>query len=247
MSRNINLMPAEYRRTMGEHRARGRWFSLFALGLLAIAGCWTVLHADVRSRRVELAELKNELEVIRTQADRVRAIAATAVAAQAAVDRYHNIALPVEMSEIVGCLAALLPDAVVLVDMRLQLVEQPVSRSMMEAGGGGGRSKTTSSRNANDPAAETRRVIQGECSGLAISDVQVAEFLGRLDGHPMFNRPQMDYSRNVDRQGTAVREFRITFQIDTNVIYNRSIYHVERVETPSAAPTDGAAGAGGAA
>ncbi|MFW5652445.1 MAG: PilN domain-containing protein [Planctomycetota bacterium] len=216
---HIDLMPDEYRSRLGDHRVRRQAIGIFVIGMITILSFWLNIRAETDRRQTELNELQTELATLRAEADEVRSTAAAASELQNQFNTYHRLALPVEMSEIVACMSSLLPDGIVINDLRINLMQQQVSRAAMEAGSG--KPRAPSGGSSKDEKTEIRRVLMGECSGLATSDVHVARFLGELDRHVLFERPQMDFSRTVERDDRRVREFRVTFEIHTTVIYDR--------------------------
>jgi cell division protein FtsB len=217
MSYNMNLIPQTYRARMRRGRTRRSVAIALAISGLAIGVVGWSLHVGVLHERAELEDLKSYVA-------EMRAVAADAQALQDRIDDLHRqleaqqtLQHPVNVSHIMATLCGLMPASVTLDSMELRS-----SLRSLEGGGGAGR--------ANLPIKDeekTERVMICEVTGVARSDLDVADFVGRLTDHPLYREVALDYSRPVTVREVSGRSFRISCNIDLERRYEVDLLPVD--------------------
>lgn len=101
------------------------------------------------------------------------------------IERYNKENVVFAMGDIVATITNLLPLAISLEDLSLDIVET-------ESGSG----------------------ISGRLAGFASSDEVIAELVTSLQSHEPFGSVSMDFSKSKTVRGNRAREFRVSFMID---------------------------------
>jgi hypothetical protein len=81
-------------------------------------------------------------------------------------------------------------------------------------------SRSPRSRGVEPSESAAARVLQGEVSGFAARDSQIAELVTRLSQTPPFRDVTLDFSRTRDVHGRDAREFRLSFRIDLDAMFS---------------------------
>ncbi len=213
----IDLLPDAIRARSQAGIVAGRYIVslIIAVVLLGLAATHSRLMLDLARQRLRVAE---------EQADIVLSAEATATNLRETLDatneyirRYELIAMPVEISRVVATLVNLLPESATLdrIDIRAGTPNA-------------GRSARGRAREGAGPA---RRSLTGELSGFALSDLQVAELVARIEDIGLFDQVSLDFSRSRTVRGVKARGFRISVRADLDVKFEvtdlRETAHVE--------------------
>ncbi len=217
MQHAIDLLPDAIRARSQAGIVAGRYIVslIIAVVLLGLAATHSRLMLDLARQRLRVAE---------EQADIVLSAEATATHLRETLDatneyirRYELIAMPVEISRVVATLVNLLPESATL------------DRIDIKAGTpNAGRSARGRARKGAGPA---RRSLTGELSGFALSDLQVAELVARIEDIGFFDQVSLDFSRSRTVRGLKARGFRISVRADLDVKFEvtdlREAAHVQ--------------------
>ena len=200
---DIDLLPDAIRARSQAGIVAGRYIVslIIAVVLIGLAATHSRLMLDLARQRLRVAE---------EQADIVLSAEATATNLRETLDatseyirRYELIAMPVEISRVVATLVNLLPESTTL------------DRIDIKAGTpNAGRSARGRARKGAGPA---RRSLTGELSGFALSDLQVAELVARIEDIGLFDQVSLDFSRSRTVRGVQARGFRISVRADLDV------------------------------
>ncbi len=213
----IDLLPDAIRARSQAGIVAGRYIVslIIAVVLLGLAATHSRLMLDLARQRLRVAE---------EQADIVLSAEATATHLRETLDatleyirRYELIAMPVEISRVVATLVNLLPESATL------------DRIDIKAGTpNAGRSARGRARKGAGPA---RRSLTGELSGFALSDLEVAELVARIEDIGFFDQVSLDFSRSRTVRGVKARGFRISVRADLDVKFEvtdlREAAHVQ--------------------
>lgn len=122
------------------------------------------------------------------------------------IEMYDRIATPVPLSAVMATVINNLPESVTLDQFDIDAGARAITRSP--------RAKGVENKEEIPP-----RVVHGEVSGFAASDLQIAELVARLTAHPLYRDVNLDFSRTRDVNKRDAREFRLSFKIDLDVPY----------------------------
>jgi hypothetical protein len=113
---------------------------------------------------------------------------------------YELIAMPMEVSRVVATLVNLLPESATLDRIDIRAGSPKAGRSARGHG-----------RKGDGPAP---RSLTGELSGFALTDLQVAELVARIEDIGFFDKVSLDFSRSRTVRGVKARGFRISVHAD---------------------------------
>ena len=205
---DIEFLPENVRSRRATRGRLVRMGWLLALCLLGMVGLTVIRQGRISSARADLATLSCRSEEVRTQ------VAMVAPLEKQMADLLIKKRIDEELGGRTDCtailaeLCKLMPNNLALVSLDLESVEELVelddgnrNRSGRASSGGRSRNRTTRKR---------CRVV---LTGLAPSDVDVANFIGQLSSSCLFDDVNMGYARTVEFSGRLAREFRASFYL----------------------------------
>ena len=209
----IDLLPLAIRDRSQAGVRTGRYVAAAVVSILLLL--MATLHA-----RLGLQSARAELVAKRVQADAVLATEGKAVELRHSieeietyVDRYREIAVPVPVSHILATAINSMPASMSLDRIDVDAAARTAVRSARTAVLG------------SDAAAP--RVLVVEIAGFAPNDAVIAEYDARLTKTGFCRQVSLDFSRTRSVRGHQAREFRLSFRIDLDAVYE--------IETPDAA------------
>lgn len=212
----IDLMPSATRARAESRMRAGR---IVALGVAVVSILVLVTtHAHIRLDRMRdaLAETQERANAALATEAKANELRAQIADIQSIIDRYQRIAMPFEVSGLVSALVHVLPDGMTFGRIDLHA---GAKRSV----------RTARSRSDEEESGPASRIMTIELGGFAPDDRAIAEYVARLDDHPLFQQVSLDFSRTrIIRERTA-REFRLSLMVDLE-----RRYEVEPLRTVSA-------------
>ncbi len=195
----IDLLPDSIRIRNQAGVITGRYVvaTIFAVIVVVLGSVHFHVRADHAGERLEIAEEQANL-VLQAEAE-AQQLRLRLQALDAFVDRYREVAPPLELSRVLATIVNQLPPGTTLDQMSMY---------------GRSTSKARSSRSRGMPQeTESPPRLNGEISGFAVSDNDVAEIVTLLDGMSLFEHVSLDFIRTRPVRGYGAREFRISFRI----------------------------------
>jgi hypothetical protein len=204
--RSINLL-SESVRAHAQARlrqARHLLFTGIAVVVLTLLSVHSRLLAHNSGRRLAIAEQRaaHALNLERRAVE----LDAMLVEARAFVERYHKVALPLRMTDVLASVCNRLPESVSLEQLHMDAGRNKPVRTPRQG-------------TAVVPDEVPPRILRGELSGFAASDANVAEVVDRLTALAPLESVTLDFSRTRQLRGLAVREFRLSFRINLEASY----------------------------
>ncbi len=202
---NINFVPEWYvsqcRRRMQNHRMT--MLLLLLIGGLSVMQVFTWKRVSTLSyHRDALSEQVVEVNGKLTEVQKLQAARAT-LGEQ--VRLYNKYARPVTFSRIASTLAAMTPDSVFLAELTSDTHSKSRTRVV-----------TPADQSATGQAitkTEHYQVVRVAVSGTAPTNVEIANYVGRLSETRLFRNVKMVYSREGHVGDSVTREFRITMEV----------------------------------
>jgi hypothetical protein len=210
MTHEMNLIPQAYRARLRRGRTRRSVAIALSISGLGIGVVGWSLHVAVLQRRAELNELKTFVGEMRSVAADAETLRGRIRDLEADLSAQQELQHPVEVSAMLATFCGLMPSSATLDSMEL--------RSSLRAVEGSEAHKGRSSLPVKDEES-SRRIMICEVTGVAKSDLDVADLVGRLTDHPLFQQVAMDYSRPVMVRETSGRTFRVSCEIDLERTY----------------------------
>ncbi len=223
MSRNINLMPPAYRERLGTSRLRQRFTTYGLVAAVAIGALVIHSRAGVGRMKAQARDLTArvaELEAVRAESLELNR-KADALARN--LSDYYRLALPINVTEVLGLLSQNMPEGLYVTELIMGVGQRAESMSAMEEL----RQRVNRSKSRKTEDRRQVRYLSVDITGVGQDGVKVAEFVGRLESQPAFGRVQLDYDRTKSIDESAVREFRVRFEVDLECRYLTSAVGVE--------------------
>ena len=202
----VDLLPSSIRARSLAGLRTGRYIAACVLGLI-------IVIAVATASRVRLDRVQHRLEAVRDQANMVMAADEQAAGLRADlgkihefIDRYGQIALPLETSRVLATAIRELPASVTL--------------DRIEINAGARRSARSARSRGRDGEEAPPRILTGTLSGFAVSDGEIAALVARLRDIPPFSEVSLDFTRTRVVRGRAAREFGLSFRIDLELAYD---------------------------
>jgi hypothetical protein len=202
----INLMPEYILARSQAGVVAGRYLAALLLPIIVLIGPAThsrLMLKDAEGHHVQAQQMAKEALESEATANEIRANLETNLEYSS---RYEIVALPLETSRLIATIINDLPASVSLdrIDMA---VSWPRHR-------GAGREAGVSSQE------RPPRMLAGELAGFAATDEEVADIVARLRSLGICDRVQLDFSRTRDVRGHIAREFRISFRIGLDAVFD---------------------------
>jgi hypothetical protein len=212
MSRPIDLMPAVCRDALNRRRMIRRWTLVYLLSATTLFGTHWFLSLANRSMADRRDALALKMKITWSRNEVVNRLLAEISEVEAMVTRYNRLAWPVRATEAIDAIASVTPPSVTLSELSITpREEKPASRSS---------SKEKTRKSAEPEAPEAPRPIMViEMEGVANDDAAVASLVSGLDGHALFSRVTVDFTRAKPLEGREVRNFRVTCEVDLSLRY----------------------------
>jgi len=209
----INFLPASY---FHQRRRRRRFLRDVCL-LAAVVTLLALLAGGEYDELLALEQLAYTLESEgnvtraqireRTLLQSEHALLARRLAVQ------QQVSMPVSYSQMTATISRLMPVGVGLSELRCH-TDRPQPQPARTDDGARPRR-----RNRDTTPDNVAPVVYIELTGLSPDDATIAEFVGRLSDHPLFEQVKMEYSRSTRAGRLIARKFRITFHVPLNRHY----------------------------
>jgi hypothetical protein len=200
----IDLLPSSLFAQAQAGARAGRTIGV-AVTCLAVVIAATAHSHFIRNealRRLEAVEAQARLvyEAEQTEAEMREAIRAYAEQ----IDRYQRVALPLQVSRVIAAIANAMPASITLdrIDLIAGLDRRP-----------------RTARSSTVEAEDAPRRLTGELAGFGATDVDIAELVGVLSAREPFRAVSLDLSRHRVVRESNAREFRISFEIELDCLY----------------------------
>lgn len=202
----IDLLPDSIRaRTLAGVRL-GRYIGTSVLAAL-------ILVVGVMHTRIDLATARRGHEAARMQADlvlraegQIADLRGRIVDIESFMDRYHGIAMPLDVSSVLATTINEMPQGMSLDRVDLDAGARRRSRSPRDIA-------------RSDVDGAPPRELLVELSGFAPDDSAIATYVSRLEAIRPFSDVSLDFSRTRSVRERSAREFRLSFRIDLEERY----------------------------
>ena len=214
---SIDFIPPAYRSSIRRTRVRRILIiGLSAGGVLIGLSGWSV-RAAVLHRRAELHEFARFVDDTRAAAHHAEMMQQKIEEAKQKLQRQKDLTLPIEASDILATLCGLLPESTSLesLEMRVTTLRQgnKTNRS------GKNHSLKAGGKKKKNEEEKKEKVLVCEVTGLSISDMDIADFVGRLTDNTLFRDVSLDYSKPTQVGEKEARAFRVSCLLDLDAKY----------------------------
>lgn len=203
--RELDFLPERVRQQRARRGRLLRQGYLLAGCVVAMAGLTYVRQGRIASARGELAALDARGEALQQQVGMIPALERqmSELLIRKRID--EELGGRTDCTAVLAELARVMPRSVVLVSMELRTVEMDLEGA--RPGPRPGQEATLATgKKAPAPVKAVRRASL-VLTGLAATDVDVANFIGQLSASCLFEDVHMGYAKTVTFRGRAAREF----------------------------------------
>jgi Tfp pilus assembly protein PilN len=212
--RVINFLPDDYLQQCTLHRANLACLVVAGGALLTLGGLFAytsyqAVYAGVERAAVEAqyAEASRQIAQLRQLEDRKTGLLHKVELSTALLER-------VPRSHLLAKLTNYLPAHTSLTSITMRI--EDVSVRPTEAAGGGGKAEAAAPKKSpggRDEMVKVKRV-RFRLDGLATTDIEVAEFLTRLNADPLFDEVDLQFSEEFAYgDGSPMRRFQLSFRL----------------------------------
>ena len=201
---NIDFLPERIHVQRARRECLVRQGYLLALCALTVGGMMFVWQERVSNAEVQLALMCSRVENVHRQLAMRSSMEEQLCELMVKKRINDQLGSRVDTLDVLSELQDLLPASVALVDLNIETMELrvPVHRAV-----GGVRAPVRPPGPAGKQNYNTVKRVRLVITGLAPTDVDVANFIGQLSASPIFEDVNMGYAKNVDFRGRKARRF----------------------------------------
>jgi hypothetical protein len=203
--RELEFIPAWYIRLLRRRRL------LFVQSWLALAiagglGLWVFL-ADGNARAAEAAldSLRHQVQQTESQLEQMDRLEKLRKQWRRQADVMDRMGLHVESARLISKLAEVMPKAVAITMLHLEVRESPMALS----------NAARAALRETAPLPMDRR-LHVQLHGVAPTDLEIVTLITELNRVPFFHQVTPSYARDRRESGHVLREFELTFEINLN-------------------------------
>jgi len=199
----INFVPDWYVAQRKRHASVKRQAMLIMLLLAAMGTLFGLTRQKVVSLKHYHQSLTAQLNAAEFQLTEVAKLQNAKVSLSEQIHIYREIARPLTYTQTMATIGAMTPDAVFLTSVKGETRTRD-KRRVIAGAGENGRDKVV---------VDKVEAIVIEIDGVAPSNVEIANYIGRLAGSNLFRNVKMEYSRAGVIDEAVTREFRISMEV----------------------------------
>ncbi|MCC7191402.1 MAG: hypothetical protein IT444_01360 [Phycisphaeraceae bacterium] len=200
----INFLPQVFIEQQTRHHRVHRELVWVAVTLLAIVGWYASSRGSLDSLESYANALRDEADAVRDQVSEMEKLRIQQKSLLHQVKIQRELTQPINTTSVLATVAKLMSPSMALTSLELQgtrPVPAPAPPKLKEG------------EVAPPPKPAQRQILRLEFIGLAPSDVEIANFVGRLSDHQLFSNVKMIYSRATVVTELQAREFRIELEV----------------------------------
>jgi len=204
--KQIDFLPERIRLSRRRRRALIRQCYLMALCLISLALLGYVRQGGINQAGAELSLLKERSDNLAVQIA-MRGVLERQQAELLMKQRIdEHLGSRVSALDILGELEKVMSDTLTLTDMKMEAMDV---RARIQRANSASQPLAVSAVPLEETVEITRRV-RLVLTGLAPTDIDVADFIGQLASSPLFEDIEMGYSQAAEYDNRKVREFQVT-------------------------------------
>lgn len=204
--KNVDFLPEHIRTHRKQKAALIRQAHLLVVCMVGLALLGYLRHGRIDEARGELALLRERSTNLARQIA-MRSVLEEQQAELLVKQRIDDhLGSRVSALDILGELQNVMSDRLTLTDMTIEALEVRVPIEQSRAG----RSRRVLASRAAMPTTTVTRRVRLVITGLAPTDIDVANFIGQIASSPLFEDIEMGYSLTTECNNCKVREFQVT-------------------------------------
>lgn len=202
---SINFLPGWYAGRAVSQRRRRRMLILGGVMVLAMAWAWIGLRGTASDLALQRAALEQREVAAQAQARHLAELQAQRQALLERVERYEQVVRPIDLHHVNAVLSTLTPEAVFLRGLSSEVVARKRKLSRKE--------KAAAEASGEKPKSRTVRTLLIELDGTAPSNLEIANYVGRLSAASLFENVQMIQAHEGRVGESTTRQFKIAMEV----------------------------------
>jgi hypothetical protein len=202
----INFLPPAYQIEQARQRRTFFQAALIVLVMAAMGVWYSVSSRQVAALEREAGAVEAESVSSTRNAAQIQTLQRRQAALSRQINLQRELVAPLGPSQVLAILGELTPGGVTLTSLSMTgqrvNLEPKAAASGSGTSGPGGKTQT-----ATDP-------LTLHLAGVALNETEVANIVGRLNGHPLFRNVKMSFSRPIVLGNLTGREFQIEMEVD---------------------------------
>jgi len=201
---SVDFLPERIRTQRVRRRRLALHACLLALCAAALGGLGYAFQGRIRSARAELALVAGRGDNVSQQIALRGTLEAQMADLMVKKEIEETLGRRVGILEVLAELQRVLPESMALTNLTLETVEVQMPVEPAKAGASG---RAVARGKAASRSVKRVRVL---LTGLAPTNVDVANFIGQLSGGRMFEDVNMGYARDVTFRARSARQFQVS-------------------------------------
>ncbi len=201
---NVDFLPQTFVAEQLRRQRAWRQGALIAMVAAGMVGWFFLARVHLRERAVYARAVQEELNANRNRVTEMSKLQGQRVLLLHQVKVQRELAQPVNHTTVLATLGSLMPESLAMTGMTVKTLRPTPAAATTGPQPSPGTKK---------PAVSEPDLIRLEVRGLSPSDVEVANFVGRLTEVELFSNVKMHYSRAATVRGYSVREFAVELEV----------------------------------
>jgi len=214
MAENHSFLPEDYLEKRAQRRTNVISLTLFAIVFAGLSAAWYISHQQRATMRRELMMVDAQFEEAARQLDQLEKLQARREQmihkAQVTASLIERVPRSVLLAELINSM----PGNLTLLELKVDtktVNRTPAPSTAMERAKVTSKSKTAKAAPPKPQAPETE--VQITMTGVAPTDVQVAQFMSALGSNTMFANQHLGFSEETKLKSMSMRKFRVDIQL----------------------------------
>lgn len=199
---NIDFLPDRIRQQRSRRRRIIRQAFLAVVCALGLALLGYARQNAVRNAQAELATVNDRGQELQQRVVMRDALEKQQAQMQIAQKVDEQLGSRINALDVLAEVSRLVPPNMILTSLNYETIDQKMTIDMTAGGKSSPRAKT------GGPAKErTVKRLRLTLTGIAMGDVDVANFIAQMSANPLFEDVNMGYARTIEFRGRSAREF----------------------------------------
>jgi hypothetical protein len=212
MADNMSFLPEDYLEKKIARRTNVIFVSLFAVVLTAVVAADFVGRRQDARQLDELAAKHAEFENMRRQFEQIESLNAEKQRmkkmANVTATLKDNVLKSMVFAELINAMPATLRLTELDLQTKAAKNPQPQARTSVQ------REKLRQAATGQDEVQIVPTVVELDLHGVAPTDVEISEYIGALNLHPMFDDVNLSYVEEEKDKENVMRKFKIELALD---------------------------------
>jgi len=206
----INFLSESYLQQASRHRRRCRHLSLNAIVLVCLVGWGLVERGENVTLKQRSEDMKAEEATARSQMNEIIKIRSEHADLKHRFKVQHELHQPISHTQILATFSELLPLSVSLTELHV-ITKRPPPQPLENVSKKNRHNRKKTSKDQTPDRIDDQ--VEIELDGLAPDDLTIAQLIGDLSDHPLFDQVAMQYARPVDMRDINGRQFRLSMRV----------------------------------